>query len=349
MMENNHRLNRWTVSIIVAFFVFIILVLTALITGGFMIMLYYFGIFDFEAYPFTLPFIAFALGSIVIGLIVSTFVTRIPIRPVVKVIEGMQALAAGHYDTRIHLGRNPVSQDMETNFNHLAEELENTELLRTDFVNNFSHEFKTPIVSIKGFARILRDHELPKETQYEYLDIIIDESERLADMATNVLNLSKVEKQTILTNITHFNVSEQIRNAVILLEKKWDQKSIEFDLSFTDHFIDGNEELLKQVWINLLDNSIKFSPRNGHIRIFMKEIDNQLDIAISNEGEKIKEEDQKRIFEKFYQGDTSHASKGTGIGLSIVSQVVHLHKGSVNVKSDRLTTFTVSLPIVQFI
>ncbi len=346
MMFKN-RPNRWIVSFLIALFVFVVLALTAFITVIFITALVYFGVFNTNSYHYSIPFIIFGIASVVIGSIVSGLVSRIPRRPLVKVIDGMQALAQGHYDTRIHLGKIPISHEMEMNFNHLAEELENTELLRTDFVNNFSHEFKTPIVSIKGFAKILRDHELPKETQNEYLDIIIDESERLADMATNVLNLSKVEKQTILTNITKFNVSEQIRNAVILLEKKWDQKGIHFDLSFNDHYIEGNEELLKQVWINLLDNSIKFAPENGHINILMNEIDEHIDISISNDGEKIKPEDQKRIFEKFYQGDTSHASKGTGIGLSIVSQVVHLHKGSVNVKSDRLTTFTVSLPLMQ--
>ncbi|MCD7808997.1 MAG: HAMP domain-containing histidine kinase [Erysipelotrichaceae bacterium] len=346
MMFKN-RPNRWVVSFLIALFVFVVLALTAFITVIFITALVYFGVFKTNSYHYSIPFIIFGIASVVIGSIVSGLVSRIPRRPIVEVIDGMQALAQGLFDTRIQLGRTPLSQEMETNFNHLAEELENTELLRTDFVNNFSHEFKTPIVSIKGFAKILRDHELPKETQNEYLDIIIDESERLADMATNVLNLSKVEKQTILTNVTKFNVSEQIRNVVILLEKKWDQKGIHFDLSFNDHFIEGNEELLKQVWINLLDNSIKFAPQNGHINILMNEIDEYIDISISNDGEEIKPEDQKRIFEKFYQGDTSHASKGTGIGLSIVSQVVHLHKGSVNVKSDRLTTFTVRLPMLQ--
>ncbi|MCD7892513.1 MAG: HAMP domain-containing histidine kinase [Erysipelotrichaceae bacterium] len=343
------RPNRWIVSFLIALFVFVVLALTAFITVIFITALVYFGVFDTSSYHYSIPFIIFGIASVVIGSLVSGFVSRIPRRPVVEVVDGMQALAQGHYDTRIHLGKIPISHEVETNFNHLAEELENTELLRTDFVNNFSHEFKTPIVSIKGFAKIIRDHDLSKQQQNEYLDIIIDESERLADMATNVLNLSKVEKQTILTNINKYNVSEQIRNVVILLEKKWEQKNIHFDFSFTDHYIEGNEELLKQVWINLLDNSIKFAPDDGHISILMKEIENNLEISISNDGEKIKQEDQKRIFEKFYQGDTSHASKGTGIGLSIVSQVVRLHKGSVSVTSDSLTTFKVLLPIVQFI
>ncbi|MCD8028869.1 MAG: HAMP domain-containing histidine kinase [Erysipelotrichaceae bacterium] len=348
MMFKN-RPNRWVVSALIALFVFVVLALTAFITVIFITTLIYFGFINTSAYHYSIPFIFFGIDSVIIGLLVSCFVSRIPSRPLVKVIDGMQALAQGHYDTRIQLGKFPLAQDMETNFNHLAEELKNTELLRSDFVNNFSHEFKTPIVSIKGFAKILKDHNLSKQQQNDYLDIIIDESERLADMATNVLELSKVEKQTILTNITKFNVSEQIRNAVILLEKKWEEKNIDFDLSFTDYYIEGSEELLKEVWINLLDNSIKFAPINGHITIFIKEIDNYLEVSISNDGEKIKEKDIKRIFEKFYQGDTSHASKGTGIGLSIVSQVVNLHKGHVSVTSNHLTTFSVSLPLTQFI
>lgn len=149
----------------------------------------------------------------------------------------------------------------------MAEELENTQMLRSDFINNFSHEFKTPIVSIAGFAKLLRRGNLTDAQKEEYLAIIEEESLRLAAMATNVMNLTKVENQTILTDLTTFNLSEQIRACVLLLEEKWSRKELDLDLEFPEYTIRANEELLKQVWINLLDNAIKYSPNYGEIGV----------------------------------------------------------------------------------
>ncbi|MPM07787.1 Alkaline phosphatase synthesis sensor protein PhoR [bioreactor metagenome] len=234
---------------------------------------------------------------------------------------------------------------MSQSFNALAEELQNTEMLRSDFVNNFSHEFKTPIVSIRGFAKLLQKGNLPAEQQREYLGIIADESTRLAEMATHVLDLTKIENQSILTDVTRFNLSEQIRGAVLLLEKKWSQKGLTIAAEFDEYEIEANEEMLKQVWINLIDNSVKFSPQGGEIGLSIAKTADGIAVAVKNNGAEIAEEDQKRIFNKFYQGDTSHAAEGTGIGLAIVKRIVELHKGKISVvSSPRETVFTVSLP-----
>ncbi len=168
---------------------------------------------------------------------------------------------------------------------------------------------------------------------------------RLAAMATNVLDLTKVENQTILTDISQYNLSEQIRSSVLLLEEKWAKKDLDFELEFDEYTVHANEELLKQVWINLLDNAIKFSPCGGAVRVSIAESKDALQVSVSNSGDDISEENQKKIFRKFYQADESHTAEGNGIGLAIVKRVAQLHGGDVTVKSGGGTvTFTVTLP-----
>ena len=230
----------------------------------------------------------------------------------------------------------------------MAEELEGTEMLRSDFVNNFSHEFKTPIVSIAGFVKLLRRGNLTKEQKEEYLAIIEEESLRLASMASNVLSLTKVENQTILTEVKVYNLSEQIRSCLLLLENKWTKKNTEFSLEFGEVNISADEELLKQVWINLLDNAIKFSPEGSAVEIFIAENDDTVSVKITNTGSEISQEHIGKIFGKFYQADESHSGEGNGVGLAVVKRIVELHSGKVTAESENnTTTFTVFLPKTQ--
>ena len=164
-------------------------------------------------------------------------------------------------------------------------------------------------------------------------------------MATNVMNLTKVENQTILTDLTTFNLSEQIRACVLLLEEKWSRKELDLDLEFPEYTIRANEELLKQVWINLLDNAIKYSPNYGEIGVRISEGPETLAVTITNYGPDIPKDKVSRIWGKFYQADESHSSEGNGIGLAVVKQVVQLHGGTATVDSGSgSTTFTVELP-----
>ena len=168
---------------------------------------------------------------------------------------------------------------------------------------------------------------------------------RRSYMATNVLNLTKIENQAILTDVTAFNLSEQVRSAVLLLESKWSEKGIELQLDFDEHTVEGNEELLKQVWINLIDNAIKFSHRLGTIILDVAEGKGTVTVTVSNTGPEIPPNKVDKIFSKFYQADESHATEGNGIGLAIVKRVVDLHRGSIAVRSEHgMTTFTVLLP-----
>jgi len=290
----------------------------------------------------------YGLASFVLGSFMTLLLSRYPMQPINNLISIMSRLASGDFSARIKIER-PWSrlaaiQELSDSFNKMAEEMQNTELLRTDFINNFSHEFKTPIVSIAGFAKLLKREKLTPQ-QVEYVTIIEEESLRLSQMATNVLNLTKVENQSILTDVITYNLSEQLRSCILLLTSKWEKKEIEFALDFPEYDISGNEELLKHVWINLIDNAIKFSPQGGTVNITLAELPGFIEVTVRNIGPEIPPEKQKKIFNKFYQADESHATQGNGIGLAIVRKVVELHNGSVSVLSEGgTTTFTILLP-----
>lgn len=289
------------------------------------------------------------LLSIPVGMVVATVVSKFPLKPIHDLINGMDRLAAGDYGARVKAGpvlrRYPAYVAVTDSFNKMAQELENTETLRSDFINNFSHEFKTPIVSIAGFAKLLRYGNPTPQQRQQYLEVIEEESMRLSYMATNVLNMTKVENQTILPDVTRYNLSEQIRSCILLLENKWSKKNLELQLDFGEYEIAANEELLKQAWINLLDNAIKFAPQGHTIGVKIVEEEDSLTVEILNTGSEIPRSSQDKIFNKFYQADESHASQGNGVGLAIVKRVIELHGGSIQVASkEEVTVFTVKLP-----
>ena len=291
----------------------------------------------------------YAAFSVPVGILVTVIATKFPLKPIRNLIDSMDRLASGDFKTRVNVGpimkRYPSFVVVSESFNKMAEQLENTEMLRSDFINNFSHEFKTPIVSIAGFAKLLRRGNLPPEEQQEYLKIIEEESMRLSYMATNVLNLTKVENQTILSDISEYNLSEQIRSCILLLENKWGKKDLELQLEFGEHTIRANEEQLKQVWINLLENANKFSPEGSVIDVRIWRQAGALWVTMKNPGPLIGEEHWEKIFNKFYQTDESHATEGNGIGLAVVKEVVRLHGGTVRAESlGSKNAFTVQLP-----
>jgi signal transduction histidine kinase len=324
----------------------VILALTLLIVTLGMLALHALGAISLPGTPnLVLPVIIWALASLAVGAVTAALVSRIPLRPLQRLLDGMNRLAQGDYSVRLHRGHSAAGRKLSDSFNTLATELENTEMLRADFVNNFSHEFKTPIVSVLGFAKLLKRTDLSPEKRAEYLDIILNEATRLTVMSENVLNLAKIEKQNILTDIAEFNLSEQIRTCILLLEKKWEQKRLEIAFDEYEYRCSGNEELLKQVWINLLDNAVKFAPEGSRVNVAIQSGANGIGVSFLSEGEEIAGETRKRIFEKFYQGDSSHATEGTGLGLAIVYRIVQLHKGTIDVSyRDGCNVFTVSIP-----
>lgn len=298
-----------------------------------------------EDIPRLWQLISLAFLAVVIGAAVAAAFSRIPLKPLRKIAEAADRLAAGDFSARINLKMGGELQELNTSFNNMANELEQSQMLRSDFINNFSHEFKTPITSIRGFAKMIREHNLSREETDEYLDIIIAESDRLVDLSANVLNLSKVENQTILTNTAEFNLSEQMRRVIVLLENRWEEKNLFINLNCSEVYINGNEEMLKQVWINLIDNAIKFADKDSEINITILQGAKFVSVTVSDRGEVIATEVLGRIFDKFYQGDTSHGVKGNGLGLAVAAKIVDLHKGSISVirSDEEQTAFEVRL------
>ena len=288
--------------------------------------------------------IVLGVASIILGAGLAFLFSHFVIKPYDKLIDGMSKLSSGDYSARINMGKHLNFPQVSAKFNALATELENTEILRSDFVNNFSHEIKTPVVSISSLLGLLKKEDLPNAKRKEYVKIIEEEITRLSDMTTNMLNLSKVEKQEILTNKTSYNLSEQIRTCVLFLQNKWERKSISFSLDFNEVFIKANEDMLKQVWFNLLDNAIKFSNVGGEVDVSVLEDEKTVTIKVLNNGVLIKEEEQDKIFNKFYRGEQAKEKDGNGIGLSIVKRIIELHEGkiSANVENEK-TCFTVVL------
>lgn len=343
--------SRYSLTFLFAGLTFGILLVSMTVAGVLLFGLTYLDFYPakVESIPDILLTILFmTLISMIVGSGIAMLAVRIPLGPINWMITQMNKLAAGDFSARVHFEK-PVSlipafREMEKSFNTMAQELGNTEMLRSDFINNFSHELKTPIVSITGFAKLLQRGKLSPEQQTEYISAIAEESVRLSRMATNVLNLTKVENQSILTNLSEFNLSEQLRSAVLLLETSWTEKHLELDMDFPEINITANEELLKEVWINLLQNAVKFSPDFGPLQIQIQEQPRSITVTIANSGD-IAPEDLPRIWNKFYQADRSHSGAGNGVGLSIVKRIVELHRGNVAAKSEGgAVIFTVTLP-----
>lgn len=351
-MNQEKRKQGFGMMLLFTIVVFFAMVVHIAISGAITYLLVRFGLITIsaEAVPDAGRLIIFlALISLPIGMILAVTASKFPLKPIRNLVDGMNRLASGDFKARVDVGfllrRYPAVVEVAESFNKMAQELESTEMLRSDFINNFSHEFKTPIVSIAGFAKLLNRGNLPPEQQKEYLRVIEEESMRLSAMATNVLNLTKVENQTILTDVSEFNLSEQIRACILLLESKWEKKDLELQLEFGEHMVRANEELLKQVWINLLDNAVKYTPEGHTVQVRISETESNLMVAVMNTGSEIPPEHQKKIFHKFYQADESHAAQGNGVGLAIVKRIVELHGGKVSVASENeVTVFTVELP-----
>ncbi len=287
------------------------------------------------------------LASIIIGGAISFIVGRLIIRPIHHMGEAFSRLAEGDFDVRVSTKeRVEEIREMATRFNAMAHDLSQIETLRSDFVTNVSHEFKTPIAAIEGYATLLQNEQLEQEKRQLYVDKIISNSRKLSDLTSNVLTLSKLENQETVPDLAQYRLDEQIRKNLLLLENKWDEKNLDFDLRLPDTMFYGNEPLLDEVWFNLLDNAIKHSPENGAIEISLSSSDAAVTVRIADHGDGMDTEVQKHIFEKFYQGDASHAVEGSGLGLSLVKQIVSLCGGEVDVESapGEGAAFTVTLP-----
>ena len=287
------------------------------------------------------------LISILSGAAIAVGLSKIFVSPMMKLGDAMRKVAGGDFTVRLDCtSRIRDVREVYGSFNTMVKELGNTETLQTDFVSNVSHEFKTPINAIEGYASLLQDSQLTDEQKNAYIDKIIFNTRRLSDLVGNILLLSKVNNQTISLKASTFRLDEQVRQSILALESKWEKKEIEFDIDLDEIEYTGYEYLLSHVWLNLIDNAVKFSPQNGQIRIRLKQLAGSVTFSIWDNGLPIPEADIGRIFNKFYQGDNSHASEGNGLGLALVRKIVAAAHGTINVTSseDAGTEFVVALP-----
>lgn len=336
-----------TMTLMLVFFTFVVMFITMSFMGLMMFLYLSFKYQTFIEIPdFTRPIPMLVIVSTIVGVALTAFLSRIPLKPIRQLISAMDQLANGDFSVRIHLDHTDELEQLSRSFNRMAEELGNTELLRSDFINNFSHEFKTPIVSLRGFAKILKNNTLTDEERHEYLDIIISESNRLAQLSANVLNLSKVENLSIVTENEAFDLAEQIRRTILLLEPKWSRKNLDLIIDLDDITFYGNSSLLDQVWINLIDNAVKFSLDHSKIKIQLKQEEGFIVFRAIDNGYGMNADTREHIFDRFYQGDPSHAMEGNGIGLTVVQKIVALCKGTITVESEIGvgSIFTVRLP-----
>lgn len=288
------------------------------------------------------------IACTIIGTGAAAIFTKWILSPLNEMIEATERISKGDFKVHIQESFDEKSDFgiLQRSFNHMARELDGIEMFRKDFINNFSHEFKTPIVSIQGFAHQLQAGGLTPAEEREYIRIIAAESDRLAKMSTNILLLSKLENQAIVTEQTEFWLDEQLRTCLVLLEKQWGPKNIELNIELEEVKYQFNEDMLSHVWLNLFNNAIKFTPEGGTVSCSLRSEPDHIIVEISDTGIGMTEETRCHIFDKFFQGDTSHTGDGNGIGLTIVSRILFLCKGSIDVRSKpgQGSTFTVTLP-----
>ena len=305
------------------------------------------GVLTVNPFGRHIPILLLALASLVLGTVIALYVGRLIVLPVQNISEAFDALSAGRFDVRVPENeRLSEIREMARHFNAMTYDLSHIETLRSDFVANVSHEFKTPIAAIEGYATLLQNYGLSQEKHDHYVEKILENSRRLANLSGNVLMLSKLENQEIVSGKSEFRLDEQLRKCVLLLESKWAEKNIEFDMELPKLSYYGSEPLLSQVWINILDNAIKHSPNGGVVHVGIQQTDAILTVTITDHGDGMSEEVQKHIFEKFYQGDSSHKAEGNGLGLALAKRIVELCKGTICVESapENGAAFSVALP-----
>lgn len=338
--------RRKSIKIIVAFSIsfFLLIVATTLLAGILGIAAYRFDLFTVRQ-PILL-LVSVAIVSVTIGTLLSTRVGCRGIRPIIELKDATKEIANGNYNIRItEYSRMEELREMAQNFNRMAMELGNTEILRKDFVENVSHEFKTPIATIEGYATILQKDGLSEEKRKEYLDKIVKSAVRLSSLSGNILLLSQIENQEIGIVKERYDLDEQIRESILFLEKDWEEKHLELEIDLEEIQYHGNKELMGHVWQNLISNAIKFSDVEGVIKIELKRKGTDILFTIVDYGIGMSEEVQKRIFERFYQGDRSRSTKGNGLGLALVKRIIYLHYGEIRVTSEdkKGSTFEVVL------
>ncbi|MBQ9300726.1 MAG: HAMP domain-containing histidine kinase [Clostridia bacterium] len=285
------------------------------------------------------------LFSIVMGLVLSLLFSRMFLSPILRLSRAMQQVAQGDFSVRLdHAGHFGEMRQSYDNFNTMTKALGTIETLQSDFVSNVSHEFKTPINAIEGYAMLLQDAEDPAR-QKEYVDKILAGTHRLGDLVNNILLLSKVDNQSIPAQRRAYRLDEQLRQALLLHERKWTEKNIELDVDLSPVTYTGPESLMLHVWSNLIDNAVKFDAPGGLLRLRLRQQEGAVTVEVSDSGVGMTEEQLSHIFDRFYQADGSHQREGNGLGLALVKRILEAANGEIKAESvpGQGSKFTVTL------
>jgi signal transduction histidine kinase len=284
-------------------------------------------------------------------LFMNFIINRTWYQPMRLLSNAARKIAQGDFSVRLAPRRKDGKKDfvelMFDDFNSMAQELAGLETLKTDFIANVSHEIKTPLMVIQNYTLALQNDDLFVDLRREYIQTILEATQRLSALTSNILKLNKLENQKIIPQTVAYDLSEQIRRCSLAFEELWELKNIAFDADLDELIVPYDETILEIVWNNLLSNAVKFTPPGGVIALTAKAEDGMAVIAVKDSGPGMDRETQKHIFDKFYQGDASRAQEGNGLGLTMVKRAVELLGGTVTVDSEpgQGSVFTVRLKI----
>ncbi len=284
--------------------------------------------------PTLLLFLMLLFISLTVGMLITNFLSKLIFAPIRRIGKSMAQVADGDFTVQMPAQSSAREiAELYSGFNLMVQELRSTEILQTDFVSNVSHEFKTPINAIDGYTTLLQNGENLSPQQQEYVEKILFNTHRLSSLVGSILLLSKLENQQIPTGQTSFRLDEQIRGSIVALEELWEQKDIEFDVELDRVSYLGNEPMLRHVWDNLIGNAIKFSPPCGCITLRLQQTENGICFSVADQGPGIPEDAKNRIFDKFYQSDSSHKQEGNGLGLTLAKRIVTIAGGTISVEN----------------
>ncbi len=285
--------------------------------------------------------------GLVIGGTLSFVLNRLLLFPIRKLDRSMEEVARGNFSVRLE--EKSHYRDIAhiyKNFNLMTRELSANEMLKSDFISNVSHEIKTPITAIEGYAMLLQDADGNPDENAKFIEKILLNTGRLSELVGNILLLSKLDNQNITAGEQDFSLDEQVRESILLFEPKWSERKIEFDAELDSVTYTANKGILMHIWNNLIGNAIKFSPEGSTVTVKLFKSEGNVIFSVRDLGDGIPEDKRERIFDKFYQGDSSHKSEGNGLGLALVKRIVDIYRGTVKTENlaDGGCIFTVTLP-----
>ena len=356
-MRNKKRKYRWTLRKYIAI-VSILTLINSLIFSAIIALaimkVFYKGDVSNEI-MIIVSIIAIILSLIISGISLWIGAGHLT-KPLVELSDAVKQVAEGNFKVNIKR-RNTENckyeyitevDELARNVNKMVKELDSMDYMRKDFMSNVSHEIKTPISVITGFTEILIDGNLSDDERHEYLEVINEESIRISKLCENMLKMSRLDSQVIVSNMSRIRVDEQIRKSIILLTEKWSNYNIDFSIYLDEVYITSHYDMLWQVWINLIDNAIKYSGDNSKIDISVKKSSNEvIKVIIKDNGIGIEEDKIHKVFDKFYQCEESHKKSGNGLGLSITKRIIELLNGTIECESKKGIGTTMVVTLLQ--